>query len=315
MNRRQLGNSGLEVSPLAFGGNVFGWTVDDPGAFNLLDAFVGAGFNFIDTADVYSSWAPGNSGGESETIIGRWMKQRGNRDRVVIATKVGMAMAPDRKGLSRPYIMSAVEASLRRLQTDHIDLYQSHVDDSETPLEETLAAYGQLISEGKVRAIGASNYSADRLSEALRVSRDEGLPTYCCLQPLYNLYDRAEFEAQLGPLCLQEGIAVISYSSLASGFLTGKYRSEIDLAKSPRGVRTQKRLNERGFRILAALDQVAERHRSTPSRVALAWLLAQPSVTAPIVSATNLEQLGDILASIRLQLDYSSLDLLKNASA
>jgi aryl-alcohol dehydrogenase-like predicted oxidoreductase len=314
MDRKRLGSSGLEVSPLAFGGNVFGWTVDEPTAFKLLDAFVASGFNFIDTADVYSSWVPGNRGGESETIIGKWLKQRGNRDRLVIATKVGMKMSPAKKGLSKPYLLSAAEESLRRLQTDFIDLYQSHVDDPETPLEETLGAYQQLIAEGKVRVIGASNCGADRLSEALKVSRDHGLPTYQCLQPLYNLYDRSSFERQLASLCLKEGMGVISYSSLAGGFLTGKYRSESDLGKSPRGARMDKRLNERGFRILAALDQMAEQHRSTPARVALAWLMAKPSVTAPIASATSLEQLDDLIGSTRLKLDRSSMEFLNNAS-
>jgi len=315
MERRSIGNSGVEVSPLAFGGNVFGWTVDEPTAFKLLDAFVDAGFNLIDTADAYSTWAPGNRGGESETIIGQWMKQRGNRDRVVIATKVGWEMSPDKKGLSKTYILSAVEESLRRLQTDYIDLYQSHLDDLETPLEETLGAFGQLIADGKVRVIGASNYNAERLSAALQVSRNHNLPTYHCLQPRYNLIDRSEFEGELESFCLKEQIGVISYSALAGGFLTGKYRSEGDLGKSPRGARMQKWLNERGFRILAALDEIAAEHGATPSRVALAWLLAHPSVTAPIASATRLEQLDDLIAAVSLKLDRTSLESLNTASA
>ncbi len=305
----------MEISPFMFGGNVFGWTVDEPTAFKLLDAFVAAGFNAIDTADGYSIWHPGNRGGESETIIGKWLKQRGNRDRVVIATKVGWEIAPDKKGLAKSYILRAAEDSLKRLQTDYIDLYQSHKDDPDTPIEETLAAYAQLIKEGKVRAIGASNYTADRLSQALQISRENKLPSYVSLQPLYNLYARAEFEAELAPLCLKEKVGVITYSSLASGFLTGKYRSEADLSKSLRGGRVEKYLNDRGFRILKALDEVAGEYRSTPSAVALAWLLTRPAVTAPIASATSLAQLNELVQSTTLKLDDSSLELLNQASA
>jgi aryl-alcohol dehydrogenase-like predicted oxidoreductase len=315
MDKRQLGNSGIEIAPLAFGGNVFGWTVDEQKSFKLLDAFVASGFNCIDTADVYSAWAPGNKGGESETIIGNWLKRSGDRDKVVIATKVGMEMGPGKKGLSKSYILTEVEDSLRRLQTDYIDLYQSHVDDAETPLEETLEAYAQLFKQGKIRAIGASNYSAERLTQALEVSKQKGFPRYESLQPLYNLYDRADFEAKLQPLCLEEGIGVIPYSSLASGFLTGKYRSEADFAQSPRGQGIKKYLNERGFRILRALDQVAEKQNSTPARVSLAWLIAQPGITAPIASATSLEQLNDLIEATRLKLDQTSMDLLNQASA
>jgi len=315
MQKRKLGNSNLEISPFMFGGNVFGWTVDEPTAFKLLDAFVAAGFNAIDTADGYSIWHPGNRGGESETIIGKWLKQRGNRDRVVIATKVGWEIAPDKKGLAKSYILRAAEDSLKRLQTDYIDLYQSHKDDPDTPIEETLAAYAQLIKEGKVRAIGASNYTADRLSQALQISRENKLPSYVSLQPLYNLYARAEFEAELAPLCLKEKVGVITYSSLASGFLTGKYRSEADLSKSLRGGRVEKYLNDRGFRILKALDEVAGEYRSTPSAVALAWLLTRPAVTAPIASATSLAQLNELVQSTTLKLDDSSLELLNQASA
>jgi aryl-alcohol dehydrogenase-like predicted oxidoreductase len=315
MKRRKLGNSGLEVSPLAFGGNVFGWTVDESMSFKLLDAFVASGFNLIDTADVYSRWAPGNRGGESEAIIGKWLKRSGNRKRVIIATKVGMEMGPNKKGLSKRYILQAVEDSLKRLQTDYIDLYQSHIDDPETPLEETLESYAQLIKEGKVRAIGASNYGAERLSQALQTSRHHGYPIYQSLQPLYNLYDRAEYEASLEPLCQAEGLGVISYFSLASGFLTGKYRSESDLSKSARGRIVKKYLNERGLRILNALDEVASQYNSTPARVSIAWLIARPSITAPIASATSLEQLNDLIEATRLELDQASIELLNQASA
>jgi aryl-alcohol dehydrogenase-like predicted oxidoreductase len=315
MERRKLGTSGLEVSPLVFGCNVFGWTVDEPTAFKLLDAFVSSGFNFIDTADTYSKWSPGNKGGESETIIGKWLKRTGNRNQMVIATKVGNEIGPGKKGLSKSYILSAVEASLGRLQTDYIDLYQSHIDDLQTPLEETLEAYAELIQQGKVRVIGASNYTADRLSKALQISQEHGLPSYQSLQPLYNLYDRADFERELEPLCLKINVGVINYSSLASGFLTGKYRSENDLSKSSRGRGIKRYLTPRGFRILNALDQVAKKYDSTQSRVALAWLMAHPSVTAPIASATTLDQLNDLIESTKLKLDAPSLELLNQASA
>lgn len=315
MNKRKLGNSGLEISPLVFGGNIFGWTADESTSFKLLDAFVAAGFNAIDTADVYSKWAPGHSGGESETILGKWLKQGGNRGKVVVATKVGMEMGPGKKGLSKPYILRAAEDSLRRLQTDTIDLYQSHSDDAETPLEETLEAYAELIRQGKVRVIGASNYKAERLAAALEISKKSGLPAYQSLQPNYSLYERAEYEAQLEPLCRKEGIGVINYFPLASGFLSGKYRSESDLANKPRGQLVKKYLNERGFKILGALDQVAEKYNATPARVSLAWLLARPSITAPIVSATSLAQLQDLIASVELKLDPASIELLDRASA
>ncbi len=315
MQKRKLGKSGLEVSPLAFGGNVFGWTADEATSFKLLDAFVAAGFNFIDTADVYSKWVTGHSGGESETVLGKWLKQRGNRDRVVIATKVGWEMAPERKGLSKAYILLAVEDSLQRLQTDHIDLYQSHVDDSDTPLEETLEAFARLVKAGKVRAIGASNHTAARLGEALQVSKTHGYPAYQCLQPHYNLCERTGYEGELEALCVQQGLAVIPYFSLAAGFLTGKYRSEADLSKSPRGAGLKKYLNERGLRILAALDAVAARQGSTPPAIALAWLLARPSITAPIASATSLAQLETLIAATRLQLTASDIEQLNQASA
>jgi aryl-alcohol dehydrogenase-like predicted oxidoreductase len=315
MEKRQLGNSGLTVAPLAFGGNVFGWTADEGTSFKLLDAFAEAGLNLIDTADVYSRWVPGHQGGESETIIGRWLKESGKRDRVIIATKVGMEMAADRKGLSRSHILRSVEDSLRRLQTDVIDLYQAHQDDPNTPLAETLDAFARLIEQGKVRAIGASNYTAARLSEALKVSRDNGLPKYESLQPNYNFYDRADYEAELEPFCVENKLGVIPYFSLAKGFLTGKYRSEADLSKSPRGQGVKRYLDARGFRILQALDEVAAQYQSTPARVALAWLIARPSITAPIASATSLEQLDDLIAATRLELDKATIAKLDQASA
>ncbi len=312
--RRSLGKTGLEVSPLALGGNVFGWTVDENTSFRLLDAFVDAGMNFIDTANVYSRWATGNQGGESETILGKWFQRTGKRDQVVLATKVGMEMSPTETGLSRDAICRSVEASLRRLQTDRIDLYQSHKDDPGTALDATLGAYDLLIKQGKVRAIGASNFSADRLAESLRVSQQAGLPAYHCLQPEYNLYERARYETALEPICREHGIGVIPYYSLCSGFLTGKYRSEADLSQSPRGAKVKNYLNPRGYTILAALDQVAERMGSTPGRVAIAWLLAQPSITAPIASATSIKQLTDLIEATRLTLDAPAIQTLDQAS-
>jgi aryl-alcohol dehydrogenase-like predicted oxidoreductase len=314
MKMRKIGNSALTVAPLAFGGNVFGWTADETTSFQLLDAFVAAGFNLIDTADVYSRWAPGHHGGESETIIGNWLKKSGNRDRVVVATKVGMDMGDGNKGLSASYIRKAVERSLQRLQVDTIDLYQAHQDDAHTPLEETLGAFTELIHQGKIKAIGASNYTAARLTEAVSVSKERKLVRYECLQPNLNLYDRADFEAELEPLCLKENIGVISYFSLAAGFLTGKYRSEADLSKSPRGAKVKNYLNERGYRILKALDDVAGRLKTTPARVALAWLLARPSITAPIASATSSEQLQDLVESTKLELDTTAIELLNQGS-
>lgn len=315
MELRELGNSGLKVSPLALGGNVFGWTVYEEMSFKLLDAFVAIGGNLIDTADVYSRWIPGHKGGESETIIGKWLKKSGKRKQVVIATKVGFDMGQGRKGLSKSYIISEVEESLRRLQTDYIDLYQSHADDPSTPLEETLQAFAQLIERGKVRAIGASNYTADRLSLALETSKKNKYPSYQSLQPLYNLYDRQEYETTLEPVCRENGLGVITYYSLASGFLTGKYRSEADLSKSPRGMKASGYLNERGSRILKALDEVAARLHSTPASVSLAWIMARPSVTAPIASATSLDQLNSLIEATRLRLDLSDIELLNKASA
>jgi aryl-alcohol dehydrogenase-like predicted oxidoreductase len=315
VQRRRLGTSGPEIFPFSFGGNVFGWTADEATSFRLLDEFVAAGGNLIDTADVYSGWAPGNHGGESETIIGRWLERSGQRDRVLLATKVGMEMDPTRKGLSPAYIESEVKESLRRLRTDRIDLYQAHIDDADTPLEETLGAFARLIESGTVGAIGASNYTAERLEEALRVSRENGLPAYVSLQPRYNLYDRADFETALEGVCTKHGLGVITYSSLASGFLTGKYRSVNDFGKSARGPRMRRLLNERGIRILDALDEIARESGATPVQVALAWLIARPSVSAPIASATSVEQLRELLAATELSLGRTAIDRLDRASA
>ena len=314
MEKRKLGNSGLEVAPLAFGGNVFGWTADEPTSFALLDAFVDAGFNLIDTADMYSTWVEGHKGGESETILGKWLKHSGKREKVIIASKVGKEMGPNLQGLSKTYILQAVEASLRRLQTDYIDLYQSHADDPDTPLEETLEAYDQLIKQGKIRAIGASNYSAERLAQSLEVSEQTGYPRYESLQPLFNLYDRIGYEKELEPLCREKGLGVISYFSLASGFLSGKYRSKDDLSNRARGSFVEKYLNERGFRIVEALDRVAQEHNMTPAQVAIAWLISHPSITAPIASATNLEQLNELIDATTIKLNPSVIDLLNQAS-
>lgn len=316
MNKRRIGRSDLQVAPLAFGGNVFGWTADETMSFKLLDEFVGQGFDLVDTADVYSAWAPGNHGGESETIIGRWLKRSGNRDKIVLATKCGMAMAPTlgKKSLAKKYIFSAVDDSLKRLQVDHIDLYQAHTDDADTPLEETLDAFTQLIKQGKVRVIGASNYKGKRLLEALHVSERNKLARYECLQPEYNLYDRPDYEQDLEQVCSKNEIGVITYFSLARGFLSGKYRSPEDLGKSPRGEGVKKYLNDRGTRILAALDKVAREYKSTPARVSLAWLIARPSVTAPIASATSTEQLGDLIEAAKLTLDKATIEFLNEAS-
>ncbi|AFU45936.1 NADP-dependent oxidoreductase domain-containing protein [Acidovorax sp. KKS102] len=316
MQLRSLGRSDLQVSPLCFGGNVFGWTADEATSFALLDAWVDAGFNFIDTADVYSRWAPGHTGGESESVIGRWLKRSGKRHHIVLATKVGKDMGDGKVGLRPAYIRQAVEASLQRLQTDHIDLYQSHDDDTTVPLADTLGAYADLIRAGKVRAIGASNYSAARLQEALQTSERLGLPRYESLQPLFNLYDRAVFEDALQPLCVQQQVGVINFYALAAGFLTGKYRTAADAAKSARGANTTaKYLNDRGLRILAALDAVAQRYNATPGQVAVAWQMMQPGITAPIASATSVAQLHELVTATQLQLDSDALAQLDAASA
>jgi len=311
MQKRPLGKSGIEVAPVMFGGNVFGWTIDEATSFRILDAFTDAGFNAIDTADVYSAWVPGHTGGESETVLGAWLKKSGKRSEVVVATKLGML--PPNNGLSKVQIEAAVEASLKRLQTDYIDLYQAHKDDEATPLDETLEAFEALKTAGKVRALGASNYEAPRLKAALEAGEAHGHARYETLQPLYNLMERG-FETELQPLCVAQDVGVIPYSSLASGFLSGKYRSEDDLGKSPRGRGVKKYLNEKGFAVLKALDEIAEAHAATPSEVAIAWMIAQPSISAAIASATTLEQLNALIKAADLTLTKSELASLDQAS-
>ena len=318
MQYRRLGRTGLRVTPLCFGGNVFGWTIDEDTSFAVLDAYHAGGGNFIDSADVYSRWIPGNQGGESEAILGRWMAARGNRAEIVLATKAGseMSAAPNGKGLSRQHIMHAVEESLRRLQTEYIDLYQAHFDDAETPLEETLRAFDDLIRAGKVRYIGASNYSAWRLTSALWQSDKHSLASYVSHQPVYNLIKRDEFERELEPLCLDQGIGVIPYSTLASGFLTGKYRRDGVLPSSGRATGVKNRyMNESGFAILDAVDAVARDHNATPTQVALGWILARPSITAPIASATTIEQTNELLGALDVHLSADALATLDAASA
>ena len=315
MNLRPLGRSGLSIAPLMLGGNVFGWNVDQATSNVILDAFVDAGFNAIDTADSYSRWAPGHVGGESEIVIGRWLKESGKRDKVVIATKVGSDMG-EGTCVRKDYILRAAEGSLRRLGVETIDLYQTHFDDEVTPVEETLAAYAKLIGDGKVRAIGASNVSPARLTASLAASKTLGLPRYESLQPLYNLSDRKEFETEYRDIVQREGLGVINYYSLAAGFLTGKYRSVAEAEKHPgRGGRLKRYADARGFGILRALDEVAGRHGATPAQVALAWLMAQPLITAPIASATSLEQLNDIMKAAALTLSADDLGILDKASA
>ncbi|MBR0795541.1 aldo/keto reductase [Bradyrhizobium jicamae] len=316
MKHRPLGRSGISVPPLCFGCNVFGWTVDDASSFRLLDTVLEHGLTFLDTADVYSRWVPGHHGGESETIIGKWMKARGNRNRVILATKVGMDMGNGNVGLKGDYIARAVEDSLRRLQTDHIDLYQSHKDDETTPQEETLAAYEKLIKAGKVRAIGASNFSAERLQNALDISAKNGLPRYESMQPEYSLAERSSYEGALQRVCVDNDLGVITFFSLAAGFLTGKYRSEADFGKSPRGARSIPRyMNPRGMRILAGLDEVAGETRSEPAAVALAWLMTRPAIAAPIASATKPEHVATLVAATGLELTASQIERLTTASA
>ncbi|SKA15732.1 Predicted oxidoreductase [Enhydrobacter aerosaccus] len=314
MEKRKLGKSDIEFAPIAFGGNVFGWTADEATSHRLLDAFVDAGFSFVDTADVYSRWAPGNKGGESETIIGTWIKKdRTKRDRIVLATKCGMGLPS--KALSRQHILESVDASLKRLNTDRIDLFQSHKDDKDTPQEETLSTYAELIKAGKIRFIGASNFEAPRLAEAAKIAREKGLPQYQSLQPHYNLMERALFEGDLENECLKERIGVIPYYSLASGFLSGKYRSEADLAKSARGAGVKKYLNDKGLAVLKALDDAAKKHNANSTQVALAWLIQRKSITAPIVSATSVEQLKDLIAAPAIKLDPDSVAAIDKASA
>ena len=314
MPLRPLGNSPLSIAPLAFGGNVFGWSADEKRSFELLDAFVDAGFNLIDTADVYSAWVPGNRGGESETIIGKWLQRSGKRDKVVISTKV--AKWVEHPGLSPMNIAQAVDGSLQRLQTDHIDLYLAHEDDASVPMEETLGAFGRLIEAGKVRAIGASNFTADRFADALNVSKQHHLPRYEVLQPEYNLVSRADYEKDFEPLIRRENIGVISYYALASGFLSGKYRSAADLTKSSsRGGAVKKYLNPHGLQVLAALDAVAAEQGATTAQVALAWLIARPGLTAPIASATSVQQLNELFGAAKLQLTANQIAALDLASA
>ncbi|TWB98230.1 hypothetical protein FBZ93_106189 [Bradyrhizobium macuxiense] len=316
MKHRPLGRSGLTVPPLCFGCNVFGWTVDEASSFRLLDTVLDQGLTFLDTADVYSRWVPGHHGGESETIIGKWMKARGNRNRVILATKVGMDMGGGNVGLKPDYIARAVEDSLRRLQTDHIDLYQSHKDDETTAQEETLAAYDKLIKAGKVRAIGASNFSPERLQAALDISKASNLPRYESMQPEYSLAERSSYEGALQRVCVENDVGVITFFSLAAGFLTGKYRSESDFAKSPRGTRSiPKYMNPRGLRILACLDEVAAETRAEQAAVALAWLMAKPGITAPIASATKPEQVATLVAAAKLELSKNQVERLDAASA
>ncbi|KGO91341.1 aldo/keto reductase [Flavobacterium subsaxonicum] len=315
MEKRQLGTTDLHVYPITFGGNVFGWTIDEKQSFEILDAFTGAGFNFIDTADVYSRWKPGNEGGESEAIIGNWLKKNNNRDKVVIATKVGSDLGNGKKGLAKKYILQAAEDSLKRLKTDYIDLYQTHFDDESTPIEETLEAYQQLIKEGKVRHIGASNLSPERLKASLEIAAENSLPLYQTFQPEYNLYEREKFENGLEPLCLGNNLGVLNYYSLASGFLTGKYRSKDDLSQSARGGGVEKYLDARGFKILAALDEVSKTLNTTPATAALAWLIHRPSVTAPIVSATSIKQLDSIIKAPDLAITAHEIELLTQESA
>lgn len=316
MNLRELGRSGIRVPTITFGGNVFGWTVDQATSFSLLDALLDHKLNFIDTADVYSAWVPGNFGGESETIIGNWLQKSGKRDQIILATKVGKPMGPQLKGLSARYIREAVEASLRRLKTDYIDLYQAHDDDQNTPLAETMSAFDSLIKEGKVRAIGASNYSAERLAKALDVSAKLGLARYETIQPEYNLYDRHDFEVELAPLVQKESLGVINYYALASGFLSGKYRSAEDAHKSARGNGiVEKYLNSRGLGILDALEQVANEVNASPVAVALAWQIAQPGITSPIASATSLKQLNELAVAANLSLSTEQVRVITDASA
>ncbi|WP_426044119.1 aldo/keto reductase [Caulobacter sp. DWR3-1-2] len=313
MNHRPLGRSGLSIAPLVFGGNVFGWTADEATSHRLLDAFIDGGFNAVDTADVYSAWVPGHPGGESESVIGRWLKGRSKRDDVLILTKV--AMWPAQPGLSAANIVSAVEGSLTRLQTDHIDLYQSHQDDQATPIDETLEAYDRLIQAGKVRAIGASNFTPERLAQSLKVSADQGVARYETIQPKFNLYDRSEVQGALEALTGQEGIGVIPYYGLAAGFLTGKYRSEADLEGKARGRTVRQYLNDKGQRVLAALDQAAKTVGASQAQVALAWIMAHPSITAPIASATSVEQLTELMGAARLVLPAEVIEGLNPAGA
>jgi aryl-alcohol dehydrogenase-like predicted oxidoreductase len=314
MEQRRLGTSSLSIPPLVFGGNVLGWSADEATSFKVLDMLVDAGLNTIDTADVYSRWVPGHQGGESETIIGRWLKKRGKRDDVKILTKCGMEMPGRGKGLSPAWIKQAIDDSLNRLQTDYVDLYQAHADDASTPLADTLGTFGELIKSGKVRTIGASNYSAPRLEEAMQTSAKNNLPAYVSLQPHYNLVERPLFEDALEAVCQRHQLGVIPYYSLASGFLTGKYRSSADAGKSPRGRAATKYLDGKGPKVLAALDEVASATKATPTQVSLAWMMARPSITAPIASASKTEQVGDLVKAATLKLSPAQIATLNAAS-
>jgi aryl-alcohol dehydrogenase-like predicted oxidoreductase len=315
MEKRQLGDTDLKFYPIVFGGNVFGWTINEKESFELLNLFTEAGFTCIDTADVYSRWAPGNAGGESETIMGKWMKENKNRSDVIVATKVGSDMGEDRKGLRKDYILQAADASLKRLKTDYIDLYQTHFDDEDVPVEEMLEAYDILVRAGKVRWIGTSNMTPERIQQSLAASLAKNFPKYESLQPHYNLYAREKYESQYEPICLENNLGVITYYSLQSGFLTGKYRAKSDAIKSPRGGNMDKYLDDRGQQILSALDNIAKEYHTTPATVALAWLIERPSVTAPIVSATTHEQLKSIINAPALQLSTDAVRQLNDASA
>ena len=315
MEKRTLGNTGLSIAPLMFGGNVFGWTADEKMSFRLLDAFTDRGFNAIDTADTYTRWVPGNTGGDSERVIGKWLKQTGKRDKIVLATKVGGIFSEEKKGLKKNYILQSIEDSLSRLQTDYVDLYQTHYDDLETPIEETLATYAEIVRSGKVRAIGTSNMTAERIRESLRISREEGFPAYQTLQPEYNLYSRERYETEYAPLAAEANLGVIPYFALASGFLTSKYRSEADLANSSRAKYVAKFLTDRGYTILAALDAIAARHNCQPGTIAIAWLMQRSGIAAPIASATNMDQLNGLFAATQLALNAADLEQLDAASA
>ena len=315
MEKRQLGNTDLQVYPIAFGGNVFGWTINEKQSFEILDGFTEAGFNFIDTADVYSRWASGNVGGESEKIIGKWMKQKKNRQDLIITTKVGSDMGDGKSGLKKSYVLKAIEDSLRRLQTDYLDLYQTHFDDESTPVLETLEAYEQLVKQGKIRWIGTSNMTVERITASLKTSKEHGIAKYETLQPYYNLYSREKYESNLESLVLENNLGVFTYYSLESGFLTGKYRSKKDLIKSARGARMENYFNDRGMKILDALDEISKQYDTTQAAVALAWLIQKPSITAPIVSATNLSQLDSIIKAPQLNLDTNAMNFLDSESA
>lgn len=313
MEKRKLGNSDLEIAPLVFGSNVFGWTIDEKTSFNLLDIFTANNFNCIDTADGYSVWKPGNKGGESETIIGNWLKKNGKRNEMIIATKVGWEISPEKKELAKKYILKAAEDSLKRLQTDYIDLYQSHKDDLQTPIDETLEAYDELIKAGKVRYIGTSNFYAQRLEDSLKIGDEKKLPVYKTLQPLYNLYDRL-FEKEYGEVVKKYNLGVITYSSLASGFLSGKYQSEVDFSKSVRGIRIEKYMNDKGFKIIKSLNELSKKYKYTPAAISLAWLIQNPLVTAPIASATSKEQLKELMQSVEIILSEDDINILNEVS-